>query len=157
MNMIVACDINYGIGKNNKLPAWNIKGDLRRFKEITIGDGNNVIIMGRKTYESLPNFPLKERINIVVSKSLKPCDDVPNIAKSIEDAYNMALGFVKENNGEIWLIGGASLYDECIMKNYVKYVDITKVESVYNCDTYLGENSIKWLTQNEEKVNYRIL
>ena len=52
MNIIVACDSNYGIGINNNLPSWNLKDDLKKFKELTIGNGRNVVIMGKNTYLS---------------------------------------------------------------------------------------------------------
>ncbi len=71
MNVIFACDKNYGIGIDNKLPPWKIKGDLARFSKLTIGDGNNVVIMGKNTYLSLPNQYLKNRQNVVVSNILK--------------------------------------------------------------------------------------
>ena len=61
MNFIVACDVRYGIGIENRLPDWTIEGDLKRFKELTTGEGNNVVIMGKNTFLSLPNGPLKNR------------------------------------------------------------------------------------------------
>ena len=70
MNLIFACDKKYGIGINNKLPPWKIDGDLARFSKVTIGNGSNVVIMGKNTYLSLPNNYLKNRCNIVVSQTL---------------------------------------------------------------------------------------
>ena len=52
MNLIVACDSNYGIGIDNRLPDWKIEGDLKRFKKLTVGHGNNVVIMGKNTFLS---------------------------------------------------------------------------------------------------------
>ena len=63
-NLIVACSNNYGIGNNGKLP-WNIPNDLKRFSKLTKGNGNNAIVMGRKTWDSLPIKPLPNRINII--------------------------------------------------------------------------------------------
>ena len=68
MNLILACDSNYGIGIQNKLP-WSIKDDLKHFKKITSSSNNNVVIMGKNTYLSFKK-PLPNRINIVVSESL---------------------------------------------------------------------------------------
>ena len=58
MNIIVACCKNFGIGFRNKLP-WHLKKDLKYFKENTIGDGNAAVVMGRKTWLSIPELPKK--------------------------------------------------------------------------------------------------
>ena len=67
-NAIVATSNNKGIGLNNKLP-WNLKSDLLRFKKLTIGNGNNCIIMGKNTWNSI-NF-LNNRHNYIISSTLK--------------------------------------------------------------------------------------
>ena len=59
MNLIFACDEKYGIGINNRLPDWKLRGDLSKFSKLTTGKGNNVVIMGKNTYISLPNNYLK--------------------------------------------------------------------------------------------------
>ena len=68
MNAILACDIKGGIGYQNKLPWTNIQGDLVRFKNLT---KDQVIVMGRNTWDSLPKKPLPNRLNIVISNTLK--------------------------------------------------------------------------------------
>ena len=71
-NIIVAVDSNNGIGLNNKLP-WIIREDLNFFKMMTTGKKNNVVIMGRKTWESIPEKykPLANRFNIILSNTLE--------------------------------------------------------------------------------------
>lgn len=70
VNLIVAYDINnLGIGKDGQIP-WKNKTDMKWFKDVTIGNGNNAVVMGRKTWESLGKKPLKDRLNIIVSKSI---------------------------------------------------------------------------------------
>ena len=66
LKMIVAVDVNNGIGANNQL-LCRIKEDMEMFKKITIGNGNNAVVMGRKTFESLPNGPLLTRDNYVIT------------------------------------------------------------------------------------------
>jgi dihydrofolate reductase len=61
--MIVATDAEWCIGKSNIIP-WHLPEDLKYFKELTL---NQIVIMGRHTFESLPNGPLKHRLNIVIS------------------------------------------------------------------------------------------
>ena len=67
--MIVAMDESGFIGKDGDLP-WRMSSDLKRFKELTTGDGFNAVVMGRKTWDSLPDpyRPLPERTNIVLSR-----------------------------------------------------------------------------------------
>lgn len=65
LNAIAAVDKNYGIGYKNEL-LIHIPNDLKHFKEITL---NNIVVMGRKTYESLPNGALPDRLNIVITSS----------------------------------------------------------------------------------------
>ena len=147
MNLIVACDKNYGIGINNKLPDWKIDGDLKRFRELTTGNGNNVVIMGRNTYESLPNGPLKNRLNIIVSRKYTEIEFAKQIQSSIkcftnlEDAYKFSVDYTKDN-GEIWVIGGSQIYEESVKLNLVKEIFVTKLDEVYDCDTFLGPLTI---------------
>ena len=107
--MIVAMDEQGIIGKDETLP-WKLSNDLKRFKKMTISDGFNAVVMGRKTWESLPNGfrPLPERLNIVMSRDTKWSDDGAEIAlypgRAIEIAYA---------NGcdELWIIGGSQIYE----------------------------------------------
>ena len=104
------------IGKNNTIP-WHYSADLKRFKRLTIG---NTIIMGRKTWESLPIKPLPERRNIVITR--KDIKDV-ECFRSIDGA----LGTCK---GDIWFIGGAGIYEEAMNKSDV--IDMTLVPDNIN-------------------------
>ena len=73
LNVIVAFELGKrGIGIKNTIP-WNLPEDLKNFSKVTKGQGNNAIIMGRKTWESLPKKPLPGRQNIILSRSL---DDI---------------------------------------------------------------------------------
>ena len=65
MKIIVACDLNNAIGKNNKL-LYKLADDMAYFKKMTTGNGNNAVVMGRKTFESLPK-PLRNRDNYVLT------------------------------------------------------------------------------------------
>ena len=69
INMIVACRSNNGIGFQNSIP-WFIKSDLKYFSKLTKGNGNNAIVMGRKTWDSLPLKPLPKRENIIITNSI---------------------------------------------------------------------------------------
>ena len=81
--LVVAMDVDGCIGSNNTIP-WSLPEDLKHFKELT---ENNIVIMGRKTFESLPNGPLKNRMNIVISSHI---DNTYNYHRSKEDNFDPA-------------------------------------------------------------------
>ena len=107
----------YPIGKDGKIP-WHCKNDLKWFKETTMG---HPVIMGRKTYESIGK-PLVGRHNIIVSRTIEI--DGPNCTTvtSLEDAIEIAKN---RNEGDVFIIGGESIYKEAIEKDLVDfaYVD----------------------------------
>ena len=78
MNLIVAFSKNMGIGYKNKIP-WFLKNDLKYFKKLTIGNNNNAVVMGRKTWESLPVNKLPKRDNLILSKTIKGDNIFSNI------------------------------------------------------------------------------
>jgi dihydrofolate reductase len=101
ISIIVAVSEDMGIGKNNEL-LWHISEDLKRFKKLTLG---NSVIMGKKTWESLPNRPLKERKNIVLTDISGEQIEGSVTAYSIEDAISKC-----EKEKEIFIMGGGSVY-----------------------------------------------
>ena len=123
MLSIIACisQTNRAIGYQNRL-LYHIKSDLTRFRELTTG---HTIIMGRKTYESLPNGALPHRRNIVVSRSMKKlegCEVYPNMEAALKAAEG--------EFGETFIIGGESIYRQSLpaaRKLYLTVVDDTAV------------------------------
>lgn len=127
MNLIVAVDKNWAIGKNNKL-MWSIPADMKYFRETTKG---NIVIMGRKTLESFPQGqPLKNRTNIVITKNPNYKVKDALIVHSIEEAVEEA----KKYEGEIYVIGGESIYRA--MLPYCEKALVTKIDHAYDADTY---------------------
>jgi dihydrofolate reductase len=124
ISLIVAYDINKGIGKNNFLP-WRDSKDMSLFVEKT---KNSNIIMGRNTWESLPKKPLKNRCNIVVSTTMKSSDDC-FISSSLEEACH------KSGNNAI-IIGGAQIYKKALELNLVKKMYISYFNKAHECDTF---------------------
>lgn len=116
LSIIVAINKNRGIGFENKLLYW-LPNDLKRFKALTTG---HTIIMGRKTFESLPKGALPNRRNIVLSRT---CHEFPGAEcfHSLQDALNQC----KEEE-EIYIIGGASLYAEALP--LADRLNITEIE-----------------------------
>lgn len=113
INIIAAIGKNRELGKKNGL-LWHIPEDLAYFKKTTSGFP---VIMGRTTYESLPDFarPLPGRTNIVLSRSDEDFDEVGVInVHSLEEALSVA----REENEEVFVLGGASVYAQAL-----KYAD----------------------------------
>lgn len=125
MLSIIACisQTNRAIGYQNRL-LYHIKSDLTRFRELTTG---HAIIMGRKTYESLPNGALPHRRNIVVSRSLKEMEGC-EVYSNLEAALKAAEG----EFGETFIIGGESIYRQSLpvaRKLYLTVVDDTEINN----------------------------
>ena len=130
--LILACDSEYGIGKDGKIP-WNCPEDIKNFYNLTDG---HVVIMGRKTYESLGK-PLANRHNIIVSSSV--ISEVVNIicCKTFEGALKTAKMYY--SHCKIFVIGGAQIakaaLEYCEPLNY----HITFINKSFNCDVFLPE------------------
>ena len=141
ISIIVAVSEDWGIGKDNEL-LWHISEDLKRFKRLTSG---NTVIMGNKTWESLPRRPLPGRINIVLTDN--PNESIENAvtAYSIQDSLNKC-----DQNEEIFIIGGGSIY-----RQFMPIADrlfITHVHMKAPADIYFPEIDLNiWeITEKEE-------
>lgn len=147
MNLIFACDINGAIGKDNKL-LWHISEDLKFFKDITSG---STVVMGRKTWESLPMYPkgLPNRKNIVLSKSLKQSDSSHvTIVNDVQE--------ILQNEDSIFVIGGAEIYK--LLLPYCEFVYRTLVKTkIKEADTFfdIGED-FEMLSSFDLETNYDI-
>lgn len=120
--IVVAVAKNGVIGKGGDLP-WRIPSDLKRFKAATLG---KPVIMGRKTWESLPKKPLPGRANIIVSRSMRAASGA-QIVSSIEAALDAGVAAAAEcGAGEICLIGGAQLYADMLAR--VDRIYLTEVD-----------------------------
>jgi dihydrofolate reductase len=123
--MILAMDLDGCIGKDDGLP-WRLRADMLRFKRLTVGEGNNAVLMGRTTWESLPEAyrPLDNRLNIVVTRNQEYTVEGVEIASSIENGLALA----NEKESEVcWIIGGANVYEQC--RELVDEVHVTMVET----------------------------
>ena len=134
VSLIVAIAKNNAIGKDNNL-LWHLPADMKFFKETTTG---HCIITGRKNYESIPSKyrPLKDRTNIVVTRSLDYKEDNLAVCNSIEAAIELAKSIGEK---EVFVIGGGQIYQECLEKNLIDKMYITNVDSVFEADTYFPE------------------
>ncbi len=135
ISVIAAVSDNYVIGKNNRLP-WHLPNDLKRFKELTTG---NVVLMGKRTFSSLPNGPLKNRKNIVLTSTLtEGVTEGYFEADSIEDALELC-----ENVEKIFVIGGSVVFKQCMQ--YADDLYITWVHGQFDGDaTFPKISSSSW-------------
>ena len=126
---VVALSNNNVIGVNNSLP-WNLKTDLAHFKNYT---SNKIIVMGRKTYESIGR-PLPNRINLIVSNTIKEINGA-ELFKSTEDAINKARELcINKNLEEIIIIGGGYLFRDTL--SITNKLVLTKVDCNIEGDVF---------------------
>ncbi|WP_024614227.1 dihydrofolate reductase [Clostridium sp. Ade.TY] len=147
LSIIVAIASNNAIGKDNSL-LWHISEDLKRFKEITSG---HKILMGRKTFESLPGIlPNREHIILTRDKNFNLDSDKVTVINNIEDAIK----FYKNSDEEVFIIGGGEIY-----KQFLKYANklyLTKVNKDFDADTFFPQiNLDEWevIHNSETKVD----
>jgi dihydrofolate reductase len=144
ISLIVACDENWGIGKNNALP-WHLSVDLKRFKQLTSG---NIVMMGRKTWESLPVKPLANRDNVVLSSDLDFNPDGVEVIRTSHKALNLAQ-LAAETNQSFFVIGGSTVYEQFFP--LADKLFLTRLKGSFNCDTFFpGFDESKWLLKSRE-------
>lgn len=140
ITIIVAVDRNNGIGYGNRLLV-HLPGDLQRFKKITMGHS---LIMGKKTWESLPVKPLKGRKNIVITDNELDCFNCAETARSIDHALQLC-----DKDKEIFIIGGGSVY-----RQFMPLADrlmVTHIDEEFISDTFFPEiNSNEWYVSEKE-------
>lgn len=163
IKQIVAVDKNYGIGYQGDLLFPNMT-DMKYFRSLTIGDKNlpdyNYVVMGRKTYESLPLFPLKQRDKFVITKSLT---DEPT--KLYEENFTIftqdleALVDSYKNNWkqdikrDMWIIGGSQIYDQTL--EHADEVYITHIDAeAKDCDTWYNFDKLLDYFEIDDSYTY---
>uniref|UniRef100_A0A670XWX4 Dihydrofolate reductase n=2 Tax=Pseudonaja textilis TaxID=8673 RepID=A0A670XWX4_PSETE len=148
---IVAVCNNMGIGKDGKLPWPPLRNEYKHFQKMTMTtkeEGKqNVVIMGRKTWFSIPekHRPLKNRINIVLSKELK---DVPEgahyLANSLEEALDhLETPEMKRKVDKVWIVGGSSIYKEAMERPIHHQLFVTRIMHDFESDTFFPEIDLK--------------
>jgi len=138
----------YGIGYKNTIP-WmgKLPNDMKHFREVTTG---GVVIMGRKTYQSLPGCkPLPNRKNIVISTTLANNIKGITVCTSFEDALKEATN--DDDNLKIFIIGGQQIYNEALQNPNCNKIILTQVyptnlESQFNFDTWFNFDYKNWKT-----------
>ena len=141
ITIVVAIDKNNGIGKDNKLLCY-LPNDLKHFKEITTG---GTVIMGRKTYDSLPNGALPKRRNIVISRQkdlqLANCEVFNSLSEAFADC---------SSDESVFIMGGENVYSQTIAN--ADRLEITEIDARFDADAFFPKiDEAIWEVEKEEK------
>ena len=150
--LIAAVCSDGGMGYKGQLPWPHCKADMAHFAKRTIGgSGNNAVIMGKKTWESIPTRPLKRRANLILSSQVPKCESDSERWFASIPALFAHLEFAKYD--EVWIIGGASIYAQFLAmhKNNEIIIDemcITQMEGAYECYVFFPSSAAAIMHQN---------
>lgn len=145
--IIAAMAENRVIGNNNQLP-WNIKEDLQRFKQLT---KYHPIIMGRKTYESLPKKPLPRRLNCILTRNENYKQDKAFTFSTLESCIESLKNEKPEKNkidySKIFICGGQSIYQQAL--EIADKIELTIIHQNYSGDTFFPKFEKNWKLENQ--------
>ncbi len=126
LSIIVAVAENLAIGKNNDL-LWHLSSDLKRFKKLTMG---HPVVMGRRTWESLPKRPLPGRRNIVFTQNTDFKADGAEVVHSVNSLFEV----LKDYDDEVFVMGGASIYQ--LLLPFTNRLYVTRVYREFDGDVF---------------------
>ncbi len=137
-SIIVAVDAAMGVGKDGGLP-WHFSEDMKYFKAVTTSEyaagEQNIVIMGRKTWESLPEKyrPLPGRINVVISSN----KDYP-LPQGVLSFISLeaSLAYAETKKGKVFMIGGAKIFAQTIDHAQCNELFLTKIDKDFSCDVF---------------------
>ncbi len=166
-DVVVAADLEWGIGKANALPWPKLKADMAHFRRVTsaASEGKlNAVIMGRKTWESaeMRGKPLPNRLNVVVTRQGVTVPEGVVVAGSLEAALMAARG---TNIEGVFVIGGAELIRQALGHADLRWIYLTRIEERFGCEVHipdldaLGFVKTAWdgeQTCEDNGVRYRI-
>ena len=142
VTLIAAIDENSVLGKDNQL-IWYLPEDLKRFKRLTTG---HAIIMGRKTFESLPKA-LPNRHNIVVTRNQNYSKVGVTVCHSLEEAIECA-----KKDDQVFVIGGGQVYEQAI--ELADVIELTKIHDQFEGDVFFPVIDLKkWYVQKEQRMS----
>ncbi len=143
--IVVACDSRKGIGKKGKLP-WHFPKELKYFQKVTTKTRSatklNMVIMGRRTWESIPekHRPLPGRRNVIMTRDEKFKADHATVVHSYNDALAQADEFIET----IFIIGGGKVFEQAMKDGRTKGAYVTHIQSSFDCDTFLSKIPMKF-------------
>ena len=149
MNLIVAVDRNWGIGCGNKLLA-RIPEDMAFFRETTM---NKTVVMGRKTFESLPNGALPNRTNIVLTRNKNFTAENVIVHTDLDSFFEWLKLYEVVKSDDIFVIGGEQIYKQAL--KYCNRAYITKIDAEFStADKFMGNLDLRdeWQVESVKKI-----
>jgi dihydrofolate reductase len=147
--LIVAMCSDGGIGYNGQLPWPRCKADMAHFAKRTTGAGNNAVIMGKNTWDSIPGHPLRRRANLILSSHAPPPSNndsnLEHWFSSMPDLFaHLESGSAKYD--EVWIIGGVRIYEQFLTMHanndiIIDEMCITRIEGTHACDAFFPSNA----------------
>lgn len=142
--LIAAMCSDGGIGNKGQLPWPHCKADMAHFAKRTTGGGNNAVVMGKKTWDSIPARPLRNRANLILSSQApeqmhsEQSEQSEHWFKTVPELFAHLESAAYD---EVWIIGGASIYEQFLAMHATGEINIdemcvTTMEGVYDCDTF---------------------
>jgi dihydrofolate reductase len=150
-SIVVAVSNNNGIGYKGTIP-WKNKEDMIFFRNLTsktqVINKKNAIIMGRITYESIGENPLKNRDNFIISrKKYENVESFINLDECLNNLIN------KDEYENIFVIGGQTLYNEAIQHRLCKRIFLNRINTDETCDVFFNYDESIFKNINEEKIS----
>lgn len=148
--IVVAKAANNAIGKDNDL-LWRLPDDFKFFKQTTL---DHVVILGRKTFDSLPGM-LPRRIFVIITRQANyKAPEGHYAVSSLEEAFELCE--VQRQEKEVYIIGGGTIYKESIVKGFVDKMLITEVDAeIEGADTFFPEfEKTEW--KETERIHHSI-
>lgn len=141
-DVIVAADLDWGIGKAGGLPWPKLRGDLQHFKRVTSAATAGMraaVVMGRKTWQSaeIAGRPLPKRLNVVVSRGALAVPDGVAIAHSIDAALRVATD--AKDVETVFVCGGAEIYRAAIARPDLRWIYLTRVDGRFDCEVKIPD------------------
>lgn len=146
--IVVAISTNYAIGKDNDL-LWRLPDDFRFFKQVTL---DHVVILGRKTFDSLPGLLPRRTFVIITRQKDYQAPEGHHAVHSLEEALELCA--VKRQEKEVYIIGGGTIYKESLDKGLVDKMHITEVMAdIEGADTFFPDyDKVEW--KETERVHH---
>ena len=141
---IVCHDLQGGIAKEGTIP-WKAPKDLRWFRQQTKGPGK-AVVMGRKTWDSLPKKPLDGRINLILTGSISKIVWNPQTQIGFFPNINDLILWIAYNKDitDVYIIGGAIIFRELLQRVPIQHLWVTQIMADFNCDTCLNPSDIPY-------------
>jgi dihydrofolate reductase len=170
LDLVVAVDLDWGIGKDNALPWPRLRGDLAHFRKLTSTTARegarNAVVMGRHTWQSkeVAGKPLPNRLNVVVTRGALVVPDGVLVVDGLDAAVRAIAA--AERVEQVFVVGGAQLYVAALADARLGFVYLTRIAARYGCDTRIPDLDAAGLVRDatwdgeavgeEQGVRYRI-